>query len=44
MLVKTTKKQVRIRKAIVSGIPNFRITRAEADALVAAGLVTIIEG
>lgn len=44
MLVKTTRKQVKIRRAIVSGIPNFRITRTEADALVAAGDVTILEG
>lgn len=44
VLVKTTRKQVKIRRAIVSGIPNFRITRTEADALVAAGEVTILEG
>lgn len=44
VLVKTTRKQVRIRRAIVSGIPNFRITRSEAAALVAKGDVVILEG
>ena len=44
VLVKTTRKQVRIHGAIVSGIPNFRLTRTQAAALVAAGDVTILEG
>lgn len=45
--VETTKKQVRIPcgkgYAIVSGRPNFLITRAQADELVAEGKVKIIE-
>jgi len=45
--VETTRKQVRIPcgkgNAIVSGRPNFLITRAQAEALVAKGDVKIIE-
>ncbi|MEO5712991.1 MAG: hypothetical protein ABIT37_05845 [Luteolibacter sp.] len=42
ILVKTTRKQVRIKGAVVSGIPNFGITQAEADTLVAQGLAVIV--
>ena len=46
-LVETTRKQVRIPcgngTAIVSGRPNFLITRSQAEALKAAGDVVIIE-
>lgn len=42
VLVETTRKQVRIRKAIVSGRPNFGITMTEAKALQEAGLATIV--
>ncbi len=42
VLVETTTKQVRIRKAIVSGRPNFGITMTEAKALETAGLATIV--
>lgn len=47
--VETLRKQVRIPgpgvgKVIVSGRPNFLITRSQAEALVAEGLVRIVEG
>jgi hypothetical protein len=46
-LVETTRKQVRIpcgtTTAIVSGRPNFLITRSQAEALVAKGDVVIVK-
>ena len=42
VLVETTRKQVRIRKAIVSGRPNFGITQTEAKTLETAGLARIV--
>lgn len=42
VLVETTRKRVTIRKAIVSGRPNFGITLTEAKTLEAAGLARIV--
>lgn len=42
VLVETIGSRIKIRKAIVSGRPNFGITQTEAEALVKAGVARVI--
>jgi hypothetical protein len=42
VLIETLGNRIKVRKAIVSGRPNFGITKKEADALVALGVARIV--
>ena len=42
VLIETIGTRIKVRNAICSGVPNFGITKREADELVALGVAKII--